>query len=90
MREERALNPAVQQLRATASKRTSLSLGPRDCRADLQLWQVGRVIVTLIMSAKLNDIDPQAWLADLLARIADTPISKLEQLLRWNGKVALC
>lgn len=36
------------------------------------------------MTAKLNDIDPQAWLADVLARIADTPITKLEQLLPWN------
>jgi transposase len=36
------------------------------------------------MSAKLNDIDPQAWLADVLANIADTPISRLEQLLPWN------
>jgi phytoene synthase len=29
-------------------------------------------------------IDPQAWLADILARIADTPITRLEQLLPWN------
>ncbi len=36
------------------------------------------------MSAKLNDIDPQAWLADVLARIADTSITRLEQLLPWN------
>ncbi len=41
-------------------------------------------MATLIMSAKLNDIDPQAWLADVLARIADTPTTKLEQLLPWN------
>ncbi|PDS32956.1 MULTISPECIES: transposase domain-containing protein, partial [Rhizobium] len=41
-------------------------------------------MATLIMSAKLNDIDPQAWLADVLANIADTPTSKLEQLLPWN------
>ena len=41
-------------------------------------------MATLIMSAKLNDIDPQAWLADVLARIADTPVTKLEQLLPWN------
>ena len=38
----------------------------------------------LIISAKLNDIDPQAWLADVLANIADTPISRPEQLLPWN------
>ncbi|MNL75730.1 hypothetical protein D3C87_2015920 [compost metagenome] len=41
-------------------------------------------MATLIMSAKLNDIDPQAWLADVLANIADMPISRLEQLLPWN------
>ena len=41
-------------------------------------------MATLIMSAKLNDIDPRAWLADALARIADTPISRLGQLLPWN------
>jgi hypothetical protein len=36
------------------------------------------------MTAKLNDIDPQEWLADVLARIADTPITNLQQLLPWN------
>ena len=43
-------------------------------------------MATLNMSAKLNDIDPQAWLADVLANIADTPISKVEQLLPWNWR----
>jgi len=38
------------------------------------------------MSAKLDDIDPQSWLADVLANIADTPISRLEQWLPWNWK----
>ncbi len=41
-------------------------------------------MATLIMTPKLNDIDPQVWLADVLARIADTPITRLEQLLPWN------
>jgi hypothetical protein len=41
-------------------------------------------MATLIMSAKLNEVDPHAWLADVLARFADTPITKLEQLLPWN------
>jgi hypothetical protein len=36
------------------------------------------------MTAKFNDIDPQAWLADVLANINDTPLSRLEQLLPWN------
>jgi len=41
---------------------------------------------TLIQTAKLNDVDPQAWLADVLARIADTPLGRLDQLLPWNWK----
>jgi hypothetical protein len=39
---------------------------------------------TLIETAKLNDVDPQAWLADVLRRIADHPASKLDELLPWN------
>ena len=41
---------------------------------------------TLIATAKLNDIDPEAWLADVLRRISDHPISKLHELLPWNWK----
>ena len=39
---------------------------------------------SLIVTAKLNDVDPRAWLADVLARIADHPASKLHELLPWN------
>ena len=42
------------------------------------------VMYTLIGTAKLNDVDPQAWLADVLARIADTPQGRLSDLLPWN------
>ena len=41
---------------------------------------------TLIVTAKLNGIDPQAWLADVLRRIADHPVSRLDQLLPWHWK----
>jgi transposase len=44
------------------------------------------VMATLIMTAKLNDIDPQAWLADVLARINDHAIHRLDQLLPWNWR----
>ncbi len=43
---------------------------------------------TLIGTAKLNDVDPQAWLADVLARIADTPQHRLDELLPWNWQLA--
>ena len=41
---------------------------------------------TLIATAKLNGIGPQAWLADVLRRIADHPASRLDQLLPWHWK----
>src|SRR5277367_434333 len=43
-------------------------------------------IYTLIASAKLNDIDPEAWLADVLRRINDHPASKLDELLPWRWR----
>jgi transposase len=42
---------------------------------------------SLIVTAKLNDVDPRAWLADVLARIADHPASRLHELLPWNWKL---
>ena len=39
---------------------------------------------TLIGTAKLNNVNPQAWLADVLDRIAGTPQSQLDELLPWN------
>jgi hypothetical protein len=39
---------------------------------------------TLIGTAKLNDVDPQTWLADVLARIAETPQTTLPDLLPWK------
>ena len=43
---------------------------------------------SLIVTAKMNDIDPQAWLADVLARIAAHPASRLDELLPWNWRAA--
>ncbi len=40
----------------------------------------------LIVTAKLNDVDPQAWLADVLGRINDLPQGRLHQLLPWEWK----
>ena len=46
--------------------------------------QRAAVMYSLIVTAKMNDVDPQAWLADVLARIAEHPVQKLDQLLPWN------
>ncbi len=41
-------------------------------------------IYTLIETTKLNGVDPQAWLAEVLARIADHPAKRIDDLLPWN------
>ena len=42
------------------------------------------IIYTLIETAKRNNVDPQAWLTDVLRRIADHKINKIDELLPWN------
>jgi len=46
--------------------------------------QRAAMMYSLITTAKMNDIDPQAWLADILARIAGHPAHRLEELMPWN------
>jgi transposase len=41
---------------------------------------------SLIVTAKMNDVDPQTWLADVLARLPDMPLKRLPELLPWNWK----
>ena len=43
-------------------------------------------VYTLIETCKMNDVDPQAWLADVLARLPDHPANKVNELLPWNWK----
>ena len=43
-------------------------------------------VYTLIETAKLNDVDPQAWLADILARLHDHPAKRIAELMPWNWK----
>ncbi len=42
------------------------------------------IAYTLIETAKLNGVDPQAWLTDTLGRISDHKINKIDELLPWN------
>ena len=39
---------------------------------------------TLIETARLNDVDPEAWLSDIISRIADYPNTKIDELLPWK------
>jgi transposase len=50
--------------------------------------QRAAVAYSLIQTCRLNDVDPQAWLADVLARIANHPVSRLDELLPWNWRTA--
>lgn len=45
-------------------------------------------IYALIESCKLNDVDPRAWLADVLSRLPDHPASRVAELLPWNWQAA--
>jgi transposase len=46
------------------------------------------VVYTLIETCKMNDVDPQAWLADVLGRLPDHPANKVADLLPWNWKAS--
>ena len=43
---------------------------------------------SLIVTARMNDVGPQAWLADVLARIAEHPAQRLDELLPWNWRTS--
>ena len=48
--------------------------------------QRAAAVYTLIETCKMNDVDPQAWLADVLARLPDHPAKRIDELLPWHWK----
>jgi len=74
-------NAAERALRGFALGRKSWLFAGSERGADR-----AAAMTTLITTAKLNDVDPQAWLADVLARIAEIPQARLPELLPWNWK----
>jgi transposase len=74
-------NAAERALRGFALGRKSWLFAGSDRGADR-----AAVMATLITTAKMNDVDPQAWLADVLARIAEHPAHRLDDLLPWNWR----
>jgi transposase len=47
------------------------------------------IFFTLIQTCRLNGVNPEAWLADLIGRIGDHPMSRLDELLPWSWKVRI-
>ena len=74
-------NAAERALRGFALGRKSWLFAGSERGADR-----AAVMATLITTAKMNDVDPQAWLADVLARIAEHPAHRLDDLLPWNWR----
>ncbi len=74
-------NAAERALRCVALGRKSWLFCGSDRGGDR-----AAVMYSLIVTAKLNDTDPRAWLADVLRRINDHPASRLHELLPWNWR----
>lgn len=74
-------NAAERMIRPIAVGRRNWTFAGSDRGGDR-----AAAIYSLLQTAKLNDVDPQAWLADVLARIAAMPASRLSELLPWNWK----
>ena len=72
-------NAAERALRGIALGRKSWMF----CGSD-RGGQRAAAMYSLIVTAKMNGVDPQAWLADVLARIAAHPAHRLDELLPWN------
>jgi transposase len=72
-------NAAERELRAIAVGRKNWTFAGSD-----EGGRRAAAIYTLIATAKLNDVDPQAWLADVLARMLDYPAKRIGDLLPWN------
>jgi hypothetical protein len=77
-------NAAERALRAVALGRKNYLFAGSDTGGER-----AAAIYSLIGSAKLNSLDPEAYLREVLSRIADHPITRIEELLPWNVAASL-
>ena len=76
-------NAAERALRGVALGRKSWLFAGSERGGDRAAF-----MYSLIVTAKMNDVDPQAWLADVLARLPNTTVSQVPDLLPWNWSQA--
>ena len=76
-------NAAERALRCVAVGRKNWTFAGSDAGGER-----AAAIYTLVETCKLNDIDPRAWLADVLARLPDHPARRLDELMPWNWTAA--
>ena len=72
-------NAAERALRTVALGRKNYLFAGSDAGGER-----AAAIYSLIGTAKLNGLDPEAYLRNMLSRIADHPINRIEELLPWN------
>jgi hypothetical protein len=58
----------------------------RRLKSFLRRWQRAAIMYSLMVTAKMNDVDPQARLVNVLARIAEHPVQRIHELLPWNWR----
>lgn len=75
-------NAAERALRGVALGRRNWTFAGSQRGADRTA-----VLLTLVTTCRLNDVDAKTWLADVLTRIANLPASRLHELLPWNWKM---
>jgi transposase len=74
-------NAAERAIRGTAVGRRNWTFAGSDIGGHL-----AAALYTLIETCKLNDVDPRAWLAGVLARLPEHPAKRLDELLPWNWR----
>ena len=76
-------NAAERALRGIAVGRRNWTFAGSDVGG-----QRAAVMYTLIETCRLNDVDPRAWLADVIARLPGHPAKRLDELMPWTWKAA--